>query len=111
MHITWSRDERPVWRFRCVFRVLRQGDDPSARLQSRWLERGIAATGNARAATVHLSADDLQVVMLIRAVDELDAEFRGLCVLDAAAAQVRGVALGELLWRAASPWRHPPASG
>jgi hypothetical protein len=79
-----------------VFDVVRGGDELAGELGCARLERGIANTGTARAPRVRLDGGQAQMVLLVRADDELDASYRGLSTVDVAAAQVPGLTLGEL---------------
>jgi hypothetical protein len=102
LYVQWSRDERPIWQFRSVFDVVRDPEDPPGKLESRQLERMIAATGVGRAPRVRLGGGQAQVAMLVRGDDDVDAFHLGLSVLGVAAAQVPRLRLGELRWRSAT---------
>lgn len=103
VYLDWRFDRRPTWRFCCVFKVIRVEDDGAGKVETRRLERVVAATGHARSPRATLRCGQISLVLLLRAVDEPDAVYRGLSVLDAAQRQVAGLQFDELLWRSAMP--------
>lgn len=103
MYVSWWRDDRPVWRLGCAFQVQRNSGPDADEPEGRRLERVLAATGVVRAPQVRLDGGQAQMVLLVRAEDELDASYRGLSTVDVAAAQVPGLTLGALRALAAVP--------
>lgn len=107
--VSWSLDTRPVWRFRSIFDVERIGSGELGKVDSRQLQHALAATGHARQPVVALRDGRLTLAMLVRAEDDMDAMYRGLCIVDEGVRQVPGIELGELHWRAVA--RTSPSGG
>jgi hypothetical protein len=95
MHLDWSADQRPRWWFGCSYEV-GSSVRPVDRCLAFELERGLCETGEARAPRVVVRQGQLDVVVLVRAVDDLEAAVVGLTVLDLAVARLGGLVLGEL---------------
>lgn len=111
MWVSWSLDTRPVWRFRSIFDVERIGSGELGKVETRQLQHALAATGHARQPVVALRGGRLMLAMLVRAQDDMDAMFRGLCVVDQGVRHVPGIELGELQWRAVSRTSPPGGYG
>lgn len=92
----WSLDGRPGWAATLVFRV--EGE-----VEAGLLEAAIAATGKTRWVRVRFTGGEVQVVMLVKGADDVDATVAALAVLDSGVRQVPGLALGELLAHGARP--------
>ncbi len=52
---------------------------------------------------MHIGGGCAELGLLLRALDDLDAEYRGLALVDVAAGQVSSLVLGDLRWRKAVP--------
>lgn len=96
MHLPWLQDERPVWRVRCAFDLVRSQGARAGDSGSRRLEREIAATGTVRRPRVRVIEGRAVLTLLVRGTDEVEASHRGLSAVDVATAQVPGLTLGEL---------------
>lgn len=103
MYVAWEQDERPVWRLICVFKVQDNSGEQVGRLESRRLERVLAATGTVRGTRVLLEAGRAAVTLLVRGADEVEAAHRGLSIVDVAVRQVTRLRLGELVERRVTP--------
>jgi len=95
MHVGWSADVRPGWRFRCEHELLMPSRQAPA-LLGRQLQSALAATGRVRGANVSLREGRLVVVMAVKAGDDVQASATGLAVVDMAVGRVGGIVLGAL---------------
>jgi hypothetical protein len=102
VYVSWLVDERPAWRVRLRYAVEQDGFRPG-RPEARGLADAIAATGRARGPAVRFGGGEADVVLTVKGVDDVEASFAALAIVDSAARDVACAALGELLGRAAVP--------
>ncbi len=95
-------DERPAWRVRLRYAV-RQGTIRPGRPEVGRLTDALAATGRARGPVVRFGGGEVEVELTVKGVDDVEASFAALAIVDSAAHDVACAALGELLDRAAGP--------
>jgi hypothetical protein len=92
MHVGWSADLRPAWRFRCAYDLVA----PVAPAVAAPLEQALEATGKVRRPRVRVADGGLVVVLAVEGDDDLQASATGLGALDVAARRVGGISLGAL---------------
>jgi len=102
MHLDWSADGRPAWNVHLVFQQDRPDPAYTGRVLAIQVERAIAATGVGRAPKLRVGGGQVLASVRVKAVDDDDAAYVALCVLDTAVSQVKGFTLGELIARRAT---------
>lgn len=95
MHLGWSADIRPGWRFRCEYELLEPRGEAVPLLRLR-LQAALDSTGRVRSPRAHVPDRRLTVVMAVKADDEVQASATGLGVVDVAVGRLGGVVLGAL---------------
>lgn len=95
MHVGWSADMRPGWRFRCEYDLRAPSGPPLPRLRLD-LQAALDSTGRVRGPWVHLQDGRLTVVMAVKGDDDVQADVTGLGVVDVAVTRVGGIVLGAM---------------